>query len=113
MPDKNLQIKDYLLCVSRIEALSIDDEARAILGLMEGDAKSRRLLEERYLPRVLGWAQAQRGQGVSFEGLIEAGNRALIKGLRSWQGDTEEELGDWLERLVHEEMRTLLSQKKI
>lgn len=101
---ESLKIKDYLLCMQQIPALSDGDLKQALLDRARGDEWARRLLEERYLPRVLGWILPYRGHGLEFSDLIEVGNRALLRGLRQLKPGNFVDATDSLEQCVIEEV---------
>lgn len=105
------QLKYYLLCMEQIPPLSGEDLQAALHARAKGDEWARRLLEERFLPLALRWVQPYRGQGLSFEALIQAGNRALLRGLRQLKpGMPDAE--DYLERCVAFEIESLIFATK-
>jgi len=75
-------LKDYLICVAGLDALTPQELEQAYAGWQDGDDKSRRLIEERFLPRVVAWVLPYRGAGLRFRSLIQAGNYALLRSLR-------------------------------
>lgn len=75
-------LKEYLLCMQQIPRLSEEDLELTLEARADGYEWARRLLEERYLPLVIGWVLPYRGRGLELESLIELGNRALLRGLR-------------------------------
>ena len=99
-----LRLKDYLVCVAGLDALTPGELQAAYTDWQQGDDGQRRLIEERYLPRVIAWVLPYRGAGVRFKALIQAGNYALLRSLRhppvaSWQ-DLDEHLHQEVEAAV-------------
>jgi DNA-directed RNA polymerase sigma subunit (sigma70/sigma32) len=99
-----LRLKDYLVCVAGLDALTPGELKQAYMAWQEGDEAQRRLIEERYLPRVIAWVLPYRGAGLRFKALIQAGNYALLRALRqppvaSWQ-DLDEHLHQEVEAAV-------------
>jgi DNA-directed RNA polymerase sigma subunit (sigma70/sigma32) len=106
------RLKDYLLCVQRLEPLGGGELERAFEDWMRGDERARRLLEERHLGLVIAWVQPYRGFGAGFMDLIEAGNRALLRALRRQAGMTAENLEDQLRTAVEESVESMLMANK-
>ena len=75
-------LKEYLLCMLEIPPLGADDLEIALEARADGCDWARRLLQERYLPHVVGWVMPYRSPSLGLETLIKLGNRALLKGLR-------------------------------
>jgi DNA-directed RNA polymerase sigma subunit (sigma70/sigma32) len=99
-----LRLKDYLICVAGLEALTPAELEQAFGAWQAGDERSRRLIEERSLARVVGWVLPYRGSGPRFRALIQAGNYGLLRALRQppvarWQ-DLEEHLRQEVEAAV-------------
>lgn len=105
------KLKDYLLCVHRIDPLQGSELARALKGVAKGEERSRRLLEERFLRHVVAWVQPYRAQGLPFLGLIESGNRALLKAIRNWKSEVGP-FEDFAERMVSEEVEARLLARR-
>ena len=102
------KLKDYLLCVSRIDFLTHVELTVALEKAATGDEKARRLLEERHLRHVVAWVQPYRSQGLHFLDLIESGNRALLRAIRGWKPDLGA-FDDFAEREVCHEVETRLN----
>lgn len=99
-----LLLKDYLICLAGLAALTPAELEAAYGAWQRGDEPARRLIEERYLPRVVAWSLPYRGAGIRFKALIQAGNYALLRALRrppvaAWQ-DLEEHLRQEVETAV-------------
>jgi hypothetical protein len=92
--------KDYLNCMLQIPPLSDDDLRTALLARMSGDEWARRLLEERFLPKVIAWVLPYRNPGFELMDLIEIGNRALLRGLRQLKPGLAVDATDYLENCV-------------
>lgn len=105
------KLKDYLACMLEIPPLDEVDLKRTVEARALGDAWAHRLLEERFLPRVVQWVQPYRGKGVAFHRLIEVGNRALLKGLRQLSPSTID-ASDHLEGVVIQEVEDLVFARK-
>jgi DNA-directed RNA polymerase sigma subunit (sigma70/sigma32) len=101
-------LKEYLLCVQRLQPLTQEELDRSFDAWMRGDERARRLIEERNLYCVVAWVQPYRGQGSSLECLIEAGNRALLRALRRQPGLKASNLEDHLRNAVEEAVESLL-----
>jgi DNA-directed RNA polymerase sigma subunit (sigma70/sigma32) len=108
----SLRIKDYLACMRQIPELSEADLKEAVESRSNGDEWARRLLEERFLPKVIPWVLPYRGRGIEFEPLIEAGNRALLRGLRVLKPGLVVDATDFLERCVVDEVEALVFAPK-
>ena len=106
------RLKDYLACMLHIPTLSKEDLDRVVLARSQGDEWAKRLLEERFLPKVIHWAQPYRGRGLGFEKLIQAGNRALLRGLRQLKPGHFVDAEDFLETSVVKEIEDLVFAKK-
>jgi DNA-directed RNA polymerase sigma subunit (sigma70/sigma32) len=99
-----LRLKDYLVCVSGLDALTPGELQQAYTAWQQGEDAQRRVIEERYLPRVIAWVLPYRGAGLRFKALIQAGNYALLRSLRqppvaSWQ-DLDDHLHQEVEAAV-------------
>jgi len=106
------QLKEYLLCVQRLQPLSPAELERAFGEWMQGDERARRLIEERHLRSVVAWVQPYRVPGTGLERLIEAGNRGLLKGLRRMPGLKAGQLEDRLRTAVEEAVESLLTARQ-
>jgi len=73
-----------------------------------GQATARRLLEERHLPHVVAWSLPYRCSDLSYLRLIEAGNRALLKLIKRWQGNDPSVFLDSLQASVEQACEDLL-----
>ena len=94
------KLKDYLICMRQIPALSPDELNSAVSQNAQGDLRARRLLEERFLPYVLAWVMPYRGCGLELLPLIEIGNRALLRALRQMKPGPGPDPVDTLENCV-------------
>ena len=86
MDNQDFRLKDYLLCVARVAPLQTVELEEALQACSAGQVTARRLLEERHLPHVVAWTLPYRSLDVPYLRLIEAGNRALLKVIKRWQG---------------------------
>lgn len=102
------RLKEYLLCVQRLDPLAAEDMERAFRDWMRGDERARRLLEERHLGLVIAWVQPYRGNGVGFMELIETGNRALLRALKRQTGLSAVNLEDHLRTAVEVSVESVL-----
>jgi DNA-directed RNA polymerase sigma subunit (sigma70/sigma32) len=110
--ERHFNLKDYLTCLAQIRRLQPEEEAQLENSLRRTqDRDARRLLEEAYLPRVLGWVSAYRGLGYEYETMIKMGNKALLRGLRRYHGAVPMGLMDYLEEKVRDEIEAALAAK--
>jgi len=108
MLNASLKIKDYLTCMRQIPELSEADLRLALQARAKGDSWARRLLEERFLPKVVAWVQPYRGRGLEHIQLIEIGNRALMRGLRQLKPGLAVDATDYLENCVVEDVEKIV-----
>lgn len=109
---QGLRLKDYLGCVAALRPLS-DWELQAAWEAWErGDLTGRRLIEERFLHKVVAWSQPYRGAGLRFSALIEEGNRALLKALRLRSVARAPDLEDHLRRCVESAIEAKLMVRR-
>lgn len=106
------RLKDYLLCVQRLAPLDEVELALAWEGWARGEERARRLIEERFLGRVVAWVLPYRGNGLSLLGLIETGNRALLKALRHQPVCPPEGLEEHLRLAVEEEVEGVIMARR-
>lgn len=104
--------KDYLSCMLQIPPLSEADLALALLSRAQGDEWARRLLEERFLPKVVSWVLPYRRPGHELMDLIEIGNRALLRGLRHLKPGLVVDATDYLENCVVEDVEAVVLVQK-
>ncbi|HXC65283.1 MAG TPA: hypothetical protein VNZ67_13055 [bacterium] len=97
-----LRLKDYLICVAALRPLETWELDQAWAAWLQGDAKARRLIEERHLHSVVAWVQPYRACGVSFGRLLECGNRALLKALRHPPVERSADLAEYLRQAVEQ-----------
>ena len=97
-----LRLKDYLICVAALRPLEPWELDQAWDAWRQGDAKARRLIEERHLHSVVAWVQPYRPCGVSFGRLLECGNRALLKALRHPPVERSADLAEYLRQAVEQ-----------
>jgi hypothetical protein len=102
------RLKDYLNCMSQIPPLSEEDLRDALDARAHGDEWAMRLLEERFLPKVVGWVAPYRGRGIELEGLIEIGNRSLLRGIRQLRPEICIDAEDFLEATVIRELEAVV-----
>jgi DNA-directed RNA polymerase sigma subunit (sigma70/sigma32) len=107
------KFKDYLACMLQIGELGEEEIKMLVEALSLGDEQARRCLEEQFLPRVLRWVSPYRGLGLSFECLVETGNRAMMRGLRQLRGNKVIDASDFLERCVVDEVESGLPSRKM
>jgi hypothetical protein len=105
-------LKDYLSCMLKIRSLEKDELENCVEHFVEGEERFGRMLEERCLPQVISWVLPYRGLGVSFQGLIELGNRGLVKGIRGFKGGREVDMVDCMERAVVAEVEGAVFAKR-
>lgn len=110
--DQDFRLKDYLACISRMTLLSDEEQGQAFEAWKLGDERARRLLEERHLIAVVAWASAYRGAGLSLLGLIETGNRGMLKALRRAGPARADEFLDYLRLAVEEEIESTLVARR-
>ena len=103
-----LRLKDYLICVAGLDALTPGELQQAYHAWQDGDEPARRLIEERYLPRVVAWVLPYRGAGLRFRALIQAGNYALLRSLRHPPVASWEDLEDHLHQEVEAAVEALI-----
>ena len=105
---KENQLKEYLGLVQRFRPLAPSQEEALLERMRAGDTSAQRELVESYLPRVVAWVAPMRGRGMAFDQLIEAGNKALLRGLSATrgQGTLEEALQ---QRVLHDLDQSLSS----
>lgn len=108
MDNKDFRLKDYLLCVARVAPLASSDLDEALKACAAGQSTARRLLEERHLPHVVAWTLPYRSMDVPYLKLIEAGNRALLKAIKRWQGGPAAAFLDSLQSDVEQACEELL-----
>jgi hypothetical protein len=106
--NETFRIKEYLNCMLQIPALSEAETELAVAAMATGDVWAHRLLEERFLPQVIRWVLPYRGLGPEFEALIEAGNRALLKGLRQLKPGLAVDTADFLEACVVQDVEAMV-----
>jgi len=104
--------KDYLSCMQQIPPLSEDELDMALKARSGGDEWARRLLEERFLPKVIPWVLPYRGHGLELMDLIEIGNRALLRGLRQLKPGLVVDATDFLENCVVEDVEAIVLSRK-
>jgi DNA-directed RNA polymerase sigma subunit (sigma70/sigma32) len=107
----SFNLPNYLNCMLHIPSLSPEDLEMAVQARACGDAWAARLLEERFLPKVVRWVHPYRGRGLEFQNLIELGNRALIKGLRQLKPGVCVDAEDFLESCVVREVESIVFAK--
>lgn len=98
------ELKQYL---QLMPCLSLPEEwkQRELLArLRGGDVSARQDLAEGYLPLVVKWVGPFRGGVLSFQQLIERGNQAMLQSLLPFTGGSGEELYNYLEKTVKEEI---------
>lgn len=100
--ENDYKLKDYLLCVSRMPDLERYELEEALTAASNGQLSAKRLLEERHLRFVVACCLPYRPQPVPFLRLIEAGNRALLKLSRGWNGHDPEAFRDALQAAVEQ-----------
>ena len=108
MDNKDFRLKDYLICVARVAPLQRVELEEALLACAAGQGTARRLLEERHLPYVVAWTLPYRASDVPYLRLIEAGNRALLKLIKRWQGTEANVFLDQLQSSVEQACEELL-----
>jgi DNA-directed RNA polymerase sigma subunit (sigma70/sigma32) len=108
----SFNLPTYLNCMLHIPALSPQDLETAVRARACGDEWAKRLLEERFLPKVVRWVHPYRGRGLEFQALIELGNRALMKGLRQLKTGVCVDAEDFLESCVVREVESVIFAKK-
>jgi len=85
-------LKDYLIVISRIRDVGFN-KIELLLGKLkniddDGEKEDiQKFLIEAHLKMVIGIANQHRGAGLSFVKLIKAGNRGLIKAVKSWANE--------------------------
>src|SRR5580698_5935378 len=82
-------LKDYLLLLSKVEALDSQEESRLLELSRQGDRDAIRQIVEAYLPKVIAWVSVRRGEGPNFQELISVGNCALIESVKAYRGIPE------------------------
>jgi DNA-directed RNA polymerase sigma subunit (sigma70/sigma32) len=92
----------------QIPELGPQELDEAIHAMAKGDAWAARLVEERFLPKVVRWVLPYRGKGLELGELIEIGNRALLKGLRQWKAEAVVDATDYLENCVAQDVEAAL-----
>jgi DNA-directed RNA polymerase sigma subunit (sigma70/sigma32) len=105
---KTDQLKEYLGLMQHIRPLAPHQEKACLSLLQAGDHQARRHLVENYLPRVVSWVAPMRGQGLTFEELIEAGNQSVIRNLEA--GLSADNLEEKLRQAVLSDMDSALQQ---
>lgn len=89
------QLKDYLVASSRIKELP-EDKLGLVLSkyaMTTGEDRQEieKILIEAHLKTSICIANRYRGAGISFAGLIRAGNAGLISAVKKWEGGSAEE----------------------
>ncbi len=93
-------LKDYLIVISHIKEVPFN-KIEILLNKLEGSQAEekediQKFLIEAHLRMVIGIANRYRGAGLSFVKLIKAGNRGLIKAVKSWGSDENEKFVPYL-----------------
>jgi DNA-directed RNA polymerase sigma subunit (sigma70/sigma32) len=110
--EKDFRLKDYLLCVSRVTPLQRVELEETLQACQAGQVTARRLLEERHLPHVIAWSLPYRSNRMAFLKLIEAGNRALLRTIKRWQGTDPLAFNEALQSAVESACEELLTAVK-
>lgn len=98
-------LKDYLVLMSSLEAVTPQEQSRLLSSYMGGEEGALRQLIEAFLPKVVVWVAPRRGGGYSFQELIAIGNCAVIETLKDWRGQAAD-LEEKIRKSVHEALDT-------
>jgi len=94
-------LKDYLIVISHIKETAYN-KIELLLNKLEGMSQPeekediQKFLIEAHLKMVVGIANRYRGAGLSFVKLIKAGNKGLIKAVKTWGSDENEKFVPYL-----------------